>query len=57
MAFVFPGEWVWPQNWFSQATSDGKPWVFYLSDNFVEHCLAMVDQIFASLGAFVRRND
>lgn len=47
----------WPQDWFSQATSDGKPWVFYLSDTFVQHCLATVDQIFAGLGAFVRRSN
>ena len=47
----------WPQDWLSQATSDSQPWVFYLSDTFVQHCLATVDQIFAGLGAFVRRND
>lgn len=47
----------WPQNWFSQATSDGKPWIFYVRDTFVRHCLTMIDQIFAGLGAFVRRND
>ncbi len=47
----------WPQDWFAQASSDGKPWVFYLSDTFVQHCLTMVDQIFAGLGAFVRQND
>lgn len=47
----------WPQGCFSQATSDRKPWIFYLSDTFVQHCLATVDHIFAGLGAFVRRND
>ena len=26
----------WPQDWFTQATTDGKPWVFYLSDTFVQ---------------------
>jgi len=39
------------------ATSDGKPWVFYFTDTFVQRCLAMIDQVFAGLGAFVRRND
>jgi hypothetical protein len=47
----------WPRDWFALATSDGKPWVFYLSDTFVVHCLTMVDQIFAGLGAFVRRTE
>ena len=30
---------------------------FYVGDTFVRHCLTMIDQIFAGLGAFVRRND
>ena len=47
----------WPGDWFDRATSAGKPWVFYLSDTFVDHCLATVEQIFSGLGAFVRRND
>lgn len=47
----------WPQDWFSQATSGGKPWVFYITNTFVQHCLATIDQVFAGLGAFVRRND
>ena len=47
----------WPPNWFSQATSDGRPWVFCISDTFVQHCLTAIDHVFAALGAFVRRND
>jgi hypothetical protein len=45
----------WSPGWFSQATSDGKPWVFYMSDAFVQHCLDRVDSIFSGFGAFVRR--
>ena len=47
----------WPQDWFRQAMSDCKPWIFYLSDTFVQNCLNTIDEVFAGLGAFVRRND
>lgn len=47
----------WPVEWFSQATSDGRPWVFYVTDAFVVHCLVTVEQILDGLGAFVRRHD
>jgi hypothetical protein len=47
----------WPADWFSQATSDGEPWMFYVTDAFVDHCLATVDQILDGLGAFVRRHE
>jgi hypothetical protein len=33
---------AWPAEWFSQATSGGEPWVFYLTDVFVDHVLATV---------------
>jgi len=45
------------EHWFNQASSDGKAWIFYLNDSFVNHCLTTMEQIFSSLGAFVRRND
>jgi hypothetical protein len=43
-----------PPQWFDRSTSDGKPWVFYMSDEFVTHCLNMVEQVLSSLGAFYR---
>ncbi len=46
----------WDPAWFSKATSGGEPWMFYMSDAFIDHCLAMVEQIFDALGAFVRRH-
>lgn len=44
----------WPSDWFIQLTTDGKPWIFYLSDKFIEHCLSTVDQALDAIGAFVR---
>ena len=34
----------------AKATSGGKPWIFYLTDVVVDHCLATVEQIFDGLG-------
>lgn len=47
----------WPADWFSQATSGGEPWRFYVTDTFIDHCLATVEQILDGLGAFVRRHN
>lgn len=44
----------WPSDWFSMATSGGKPWIFYLSEVFIEHCLTTTDQVLDAFGSFVR---
>jgi hypothetical protein len=47
----------WSQDWFGQATSGNEPWMFYLSEKFIEHCLVTIEGVLSGLGAFVRRND
>ena len=42
----------WPPDWFSKATSDGEPWIFYMSSVFIEHCLVRADQIITGIGGF-----
>ena len=44
----------WPSDWFIQSTTDDKPWIFYLSDKFIEHCMSTVEQVLNAIGAFVR---
>jgi hypothetical protein len=44
----------WPAAWFSQATSGGEPWVIYLSDDYVDHVLATIEQSLQALGRFIR---
>ena len=39
------GEKRWPTDWFSGATSDGEPWMFYMTSSFVDHCLETVEEI------------
>jgi hypothetical protein len=44
----------WPSDWFSTATSDDEPWIFYFSEQYIEHCLEMIDQVLDTVGAFIR---
>jgi hypothetical protein len=44
----------WPTDWFSVATSDGKPWIFSLSDKFIRHCNKTVEEGLQAIGGFVR---
>ena len=44
----------WPQGWFSRSTSGGEPWIFCVTDMFIAHCFAMIDQILDGVRNFVR---
>lgn len=44
----------WPEAWFSQATSGGKPWVFYMSEALIERCFAVLDAALDSAGRYIR---
>ena len=44
----------WPNDWFLKATSDGAPWVFYMSPNFVTHCLDRMEQIISGIERFCK---
>ena len=44
----------WPSDWFATADSDHKPWIFYLTDTFIRHCLTTVNSVLGGVGAFAR---
>jgi hypothetical protein len=44
----------WPNDWFSTATSGDEPWIFYLSEQYIEHCLEMIEQVLDAIGGFIR---
>lgn len=46
----------WQESWFSKSTYDGQVWFFYLSGEFVSHCLSLIDGILDGVGASVRPN-
>ena len=46
------GEKRWPTDWFSGATSDDEPWMFYMTSSFVDHCLEMAEQAIRGIVQF-----
>lgn len=42
----------WPESWFSCSASGGTPWIFYMSNEFIEHCLEMIDKILEGIGKY-----
>jgi len=44
----------WPSDWFAKATHDERPWVFYMTDVFIQHCLKVIEQVIAGIGRFCK---
>lgn len=42
----------WPADWFSKSTAAGDPWVFYMSSQFIDHCLTTAGGIITAIGRF-----
>ncbi len=42
----------WPSDWFSIATIDSEPWMFYMSPEFIDHCLDRIRQIIEGIEKF-----
>ena len=45
---------TWPAGWFESATSNGRPWVWYLSDAFIERVVEFIDEVLDAAGQHVR---
>ncbi|MEE4013467.1 hypothetical protein V1T76_15450 [Roseibium sp. FZY0029] len=43
----------WPETWFSCAKSNHEPWVLYMTDEFIAHCLKMIDQVLDGVGEYL----
>ncbi len=41
-----------PHEWFSSAKTWGKSWIFYLSDDFIEHRLDNIDFVINGIGMY-----
>ncbi len=44
----------WPSSWFDRAIDGDGPWVFYLTAEFVSHCLDSIEQLIDSVRHFVQ---
>jgi len=43
----------WSSDWFERSTTGGTPWIFYLTNSFVDHCLNSIDRVIEGMGTFV----
>lgn len=43
----------WPEEWFFKSTSEGKPWLFSVSAEFIQHCLQTIHDIIDGTGAYI----
>lgn len=44
----------WPKNWFMSATSNHKPWVWYMSEAFIGRVLTLIDEVMDAAGQHIR---
>jgi hypothetical protein len=44
----------WPAGWFESATSNGQPWVWYMSDAFTARVVALIDEVLEAAGQHAR---
>ena len=42
----------WPSGWFLKATFDDEPWMFYMSPEFINHCLDRIQQVIEGIESF-----
>lgn len=45
---------TWPAHWFKKAESDHKPWIFYLSQSFLDEFIALINLTLDSMGTFIK---
>ena len=44
----------WPKDWFENSSTDGEPWIIYMSEGFIEKWLSTIDEILAAIGEMIR---
>ena len=42
----------WPPGWFGNSTSDDEPWMFYMTPEFISHCLDTAEQVLIGIVRF-----
>ena len=45
----------WPANWFQDSRTGDKPWIFYMSAEFIRHCLTTIDEVLEGVGAYLKQ--
>src|SRR3546814_8836871 len=47
----------WTKGWFEKAESNQKPWVWYMSDAFIQRVLRFIDEVLDAAGQHIRLHD
>lgn len=42
------------EGWFERSERSGEPWIFYMADDFIKLCLAMIDKVPDAFGRYCR---
>lgn len=50
-------EQTFPDDWFAGATTNGEPWIFYMSEMLIARVLALVDEVLVAAGRHLRAID
>ncbi len=43
----------WPDGWFKMSRTGGDPWIFYMSDEFIDRCLVLIDEVLDGVGKYM----
>jgi hypothetical protein len=70
---MFHGGFEWPKNdctsfartiereqwneWFSFATRNDEPWIVYMTEPFINHCLDVLHKLLDAFGAYCKAHD
>lgn len=47
----------WPAAWFKKSRTGEDPWIFYMSREFIQHCLKTIDDVLDGVGAYLKKGD
>ncbi|HEY4231995.1 MAG TPA: hypothetical protein VGM76_01085 [Lacipirellulaceae bacterium] len=45
----------WPVDWFSDAKRNSEPWICYMAQPFIDHCLDIIQKSIDGIGAFCKK--
>ncbi len=43
-----------PQNWFRHSSRNGEPWIYYMTELYVDRCLTLVDEVLTAVGKLTK---
>lgn len=44
----------WPDAWFTSVDKGGRPWLYYMSPEFCDHCVKLIDEIMDGTGRYLK---